>query len=203
MPAAGEHTVNGGDAQDMDFGALMGDVQPLAGEAPVDLKRGIEVTPGMLERRRAAEALLGRDPNFLPTQHIPLVDPHAELSFMRPGVQTGVFRKLRRGEYALDARLDLHGLKLEQARTGLWNFVRECLAHDLRSGLILHGRGIERKPPALLKSCVALWLPQLEEVLAFHSAPAHLGGTGATCVLLRKSERAKRENFEVHAKRRG
>ena len=58
-----------------------------------------------------------------------------------------------------------------------------------------------RRPAALLKSCVALWLPQFEEVLAFHSAPRHMGGTGATCVLLRKSDRARQENFEKHSKR--
>ncbi|MFM7275513.1 MAG: Smr/MutS family protein, partial [Gammaproteobacteria bacterium] len=61
--------------------------------------------------------------------------------------------------------------------------------------------GVDRKPPALLKSCIAFWLPQLPEVLAFHSAPRHLGGTGATVVLLRKSERARQENFEAFSRR--
>jgi DNA-nicking Smr family endonuclease len=46
-----------------------------------------------------------------------------------------------------------------------------------------------------------MWLPQFAEVLAFHSAPRHLGGTGATVILLRKSERARQENFEKHSKR--
>jgi len=54
----------------------------------------------------------------------------------------------------------------------------------------------------LLKSCVNLWLPQFEQVLAFHSAPRHLGGMGATCFLLKKSEQARQKNFEIHSKRR-
>ncbi|MCG3168714.1 MAG: putative DNA endonuclease SmrA [Pseudomonadales bacterium] len=190
-----------GSGEHPSFGELVGEVLALKGEAVVDLKRAPEITPGLLERRRAAQALAARDENFLPTGHIPPVDPHAELSFLRPGVQHGVFRRLRLGEYRCDSRLDLHGLSVTQAREALWRFVADCMRHDVRVALVTHGRGAERNTPALLKSCVALWLPRMAEVLAFHSAPRHLGGTGATLVLLRKSERARLENFERHNKR--
>jgi DNA-nicking Smr family endonuclease len=184
------------------FRELLGeDVTPLSGETALVLKRAPEMTPGMLERRRAAESLAGRDPQVLPTNEIPPVDPHAELSFLRPGVQYGVFKRLRHGEYRVETRLDLHGMNVEQARLALLRLVRDCLRNDVRVCLLSHGRGVERKPPALLKSCVACWLPQLPEVLAFHSAPRHLGGTGATVVLLRKSERARQENFETYSRR--
>jgi DNA-nicking Smr family endonuclease len=184
------------------FRELLGEeVTPLSGDASLLLKRAPAITPGTLERRRAAEALPVRDDNFLRTTDIPLVAPHDELSFLRPGVQHGVFRRLRLGEYRVETRLDLHGLGVEQAREAVFRLVRDCLKHDLRVCLLSHGRGAERKPPALLKSCVALWLPQLNEVLAFHSAPRHLGGTGATVVLLRKSERARQENFETYSRR--
>lgn len=191
-----------GEADDIDFKELLGeDVTPLAGDTPLLLKRFAEVTPGTLERRRAAEALLARDPNFLSTQDIPLIEPHAELSFLRPGVQYGVFKRLRLAEYRIETRLDLHGLSVEQARLAVFQLVRDCLKHDLRVCLIAHGRGAGRKTPALLKSCVAFWLPQLPEVLAMHSAPQHLGGTGATVILLRKSEKARQENFETYSRR--
>ncbi len=191
-----------GEAEDIDFRELLGeDVTPLAGDTPLVLKRFAEVTPGTLERRRAAEALLAKDPNFLSTQDIPLVEPHAELSFLRPGVQYGVFKRLRLAEYRIETRLDLHGLTVEQARLAVFQLVRDCLKHNLRVCLISHGRGVGRKTPALLKSCVAFWLPQLPEVLAMHSAPQHLGGTGATVVLLRKSEKARQENFETYSRR--
>lgn len=191
-----------GEAEDIDFRELLGeDVTPLAGDTPLLLKRFAEVTPGTLERRRAAEALLARDPNFLSTQDIPLVEPHAELSFLRPGVQYGVFKRLRLAEYRIETRLDLHGLTVEQARLAVFQLVRDCLKHDLRVCLISHGRGVGRQTPALLKSCVAFWLPQLPEVLALHSAPQHLGGTGATVILLRKSEKARQENFETYSRR--
>jgi DNA-nicking Smr family endonuclease len=44
-------------------------------------------------------------------------------------------------------------------------------------------------------------LPELEQVMAFHSAPAHHGGTGAVYLLLRKSEQARQENREKHQRR--
>ena len=185
-----------------EFRELLGeDVTPLGGETALVLKRAPEITPGTLERRRAAEQLAGRDPNFLSTTDIPPVEPGAELSFLRPGVQYGVFKRLRNGEYPVDARLDLHGLSVEQSRQALFRLVRDCLKNDARTCLISHGRGANRNPPALLKSCVAHWLPQLPDVLAFHSAPRQLGGTGATVILLRKSERARQENFETYSRR--
>jgi DNA-nicking Smr family endonuclease len=185
-----------------DFGTLLGeDVAPLAGDTPLVLKRAPAITPGLLERRRAAEALPARDDNRLPTTNIPPVDPHAELSFVRPGIQHGVFKRLRHGEYRVETRLDLHGMNIEAAREAVHRLVRDALKHDVRVCLVSHGRGAQRETPALLKSCVAHWLPRMEEVLAFHSAPHHLGGTGATLLLLRKSERARQENFERYARR--
>ena len=184
------------------FGTLLGDdVTPLAGETPLVLKRGPAITPGTLERRRAAGEIPARDDNRLSTMNVPTVEPHAELSFVRPGIQYGVFKRLRHGEYRIETRLDLHGMTVEGARDAVYRMVRDALKHDVRVCLISHGRGAKREQPALLKSCVAFWLPRLEEVLAFHSAPHHLGGTGATVLLLRKSERARQENFERFARR--
>jgi DNA-nicking Smr family endonuclease len=188
-------------SEDKDFRELMSDVRPLAGDVQLHLKRAPEITPGTLARRLAAETPVRKDGNFLSDSHIPLVEPHAELSFIRPGVQYGVFKRLRLGDYRFDSRLDLHGLTVEQSREALWRFVADCMKHDVRAALINHGKGAGRSTPALLKSCVAMWLPQFAEVLAFHSAPRHLGGTGATVILLRKSERARQENFEKHSKR--
>src|SRR5690625_5916207 len=70
------------------------------------------------------------------------------------------------------------------------------MEQDIRCALITHGKGVGRAQPALLKSCVAHWLPQFQEVLAFHSAQTAHGGTGATYLLLRKSERKRQENWE-------
>ncbi len=129
-----------------------------------------------------------------------MVEPLALLSFQRPGVQHGVFKNLRLGKYAIDARLDLHKLTVDKARREVYQFIQDCVNNDVRAVLITHGKGEGREQPAMLKSCVAFWLPQLPEVLAFHSAQKHHGGYGATYVLLKKSERKKLENRERHSK---
>lgn len=185
------------------FKAEMGDVEPLKSAEKVKLKTRREDTPGLKARRLAAQAVNNREGGPLSVDYIEAVDPHAILSFQRPGVQHGVFRKLRLGQYQIDARLDLHRMTVEQARQAILQFFKDCLEMDVRCGLITHGKGEGRTEPAKLKSCAATWLPQIEEVLAFHSAQKHHGGTGATYVLIRKSERKKQHNWERHIGRRG
>lgn len=184
------------------FREFVGDVEPIKYEVKPLPQQPMQSTPGMLERRRAAEQLANEARLGLSSvDHIELVEPHAELSFCQAGVQQGVFKKLRLGHYSLDSRLDLHGHTVEQARTVLTRFMVDCLANDLRCVLITHGRGEGRTTPALLKSCVNQWLREIVEVLAFHSAQMWHGGRGSTYVLLRKSARMKRENWERQHKR--
>ncbi len=184
------------------FKAEMDNVQPLSSGAKVALKNKREDTPGLQARRRAAQMTNTDLKAPLSVNMIEKVAPGAILSFQRPGVQHGVFRKLRLGQYQIEARLDMHHLTVEQALQSLTAFVRDSIAYDIRCGLITHGKGDGRPEPAKLKSCIATWLPQMEDVLAFHSAQKHHGGTGATYVLLRKSEKKKRETWERHIGRR-
>ncbi len=184
------------------FREAMGDVQPIAKKARVKLTPKTESRHNHLARQAAATEVEEQDRNDLSGEYIEPVDPNAILSYQRPGVQHGVFKSLRLGKYSIDARLDLHRHTVEQARVAVYTFVRDCLAHDIRCALITHGKGEGRAKPALLKSCVAHWLPQLDQVLAFHSAQKHHGASGATYVLLRKSERKRLDNLERHQKRR-
>ena len=175
------------------FSREMADVQPLKAVERVVQKPHFDRTPGQQYRRDAAQRAQSQNDNFLTTAFVELVHPQAELSFMRPGMQHGVFRKLRQGAYPIDAVLDLHQLTVEQARCEVFQFIRDCMARDVRSALISHGKGGRHpdRPAALLKSYVAKWLPQFPEVMAFHSAQGFHGGTGAVYVLLKKSERQK------------
>lgn len=181
----------------------MRDVKPIKVAERVTLAKGEAGATVSIEQRRAAAVAEGRvEQNMLSGEHVPPVDPLDLLEFKRPGVQNGVYRKLRLGKYAVDARLDLHRMTVEQARRAVYQFVGDCMEQDIRCALITHGKGVGRAQPALLKSCVAHWLPQFEEVLAFHSAQQHHGGSGATYLLLRKSERKRQENWEQQHKRR-
>ena len=177
------------------FREFVGDVEPLSQSGqrlkiPVDRN-----SPALVTRRMAAVKVTDSEDNFLAgEEHVPRVKPLDTLSFKRDGVQHGVFRRLKQGHYTVDSTLDLHRLSVVQSRKEVLAFVRDCVAHDIRCGSITHGKGEQREDPALLKSCVNYWLPQLSEVLAFHTAPRHSGGLGATFILFRKSADKKAAN---------
>lgn len=180
--------------EDLDlFTKEMADVQPIKTSGRLLLKSKPEKSIGHAYRRDAAQRSGADDANFLTTGFVDLVHPQTVLSFMRPGIQHGVFRKLRQGAYPVDAMLDLHQLTVEEARREVFTFIHECMKHDVRSALINHGKGGRHpdRPAAMIKSYVAKWLPLFPEVMAFHSAQGFHGGTGAVYVLLRKSEKQK------------
>ena len=115
-----------------------------------------------------------------------LLDTDDALSFRRPDIGPEVVRKLRRGAWSIQAQLDLHGLRREQAREQLAAFLREADRHGLRCVRVIHGKGNGspgREP--VLKAKVKSWLVQKREVLAFAQARASDGGHGALLVLLR------------------
>jgi len=187
------------------FRQAMGDVKPLKVEKRVTLNKADEEAALSLERRRQAAIDQQQVHGEALTDHnAPPLDPFAISSFKRSGIQHGVFKNLRLGKYTIDARLDLHKLSVEQARQAVAGFINDCRDHDIRCALISHGKGENRQPqPALLKSYVAHWLPQLDAVMAFHTAQKQHGGTGATYVLLKKSEKKRLENLEKHQKKKG
>lgn len=176
------------------FGDLFGEpVEPLGDKGASLLRSPVEQTPGMLIRRSAAESEQREEANFLdPDTYIQPVDPLEVLAFQRPGVQHGVYKNLRMGKYEIQSRLDLHRHTVEQARRALWVFISGCQQHGVRCGLVTHGKGEGREQPAVLKSCVNHWLRQFTQILAFHSAQKHYGGSGATYVLIKKSAEARR-----------
>jgi DNA-nicking Smr family endonuclease len=149
-------------------------------------------------RRREAAVEEVVDKDALTENPVQMLEPNDHISFQRPGVQHGVFKNLRLGRYSIDAVLDMHRMTKEEARKALWSFVKDCVEHDVRTALITHGKGEGRKTPALLKSCVAHWLPEMPEVLAYHTAQRQHGSYGATYVLLRKSDKKKLQNKYDH-----
>ncbi|HEY1091554.1 MAG TPA: Smr/MutS family protein [Burkholderiaceae bacterium] len=114
-----------------------------------------------------------------------LLETDDTLSFRRQEISVEVVRKLRRGHWALQAQIDLHGLRRDQAREALGHFIHESARRGLRCLRVVHGKGHGspgREP--VLKGRVRRWLVQKEEVLAFVQARASDGGAGALMVLL-------------------
>jgi len=114
-----------------------------------------------------------------------LLETDETLSFRRVELGPETVRKLRRGHWALQGQIDLHGLRRDQAREALGAFVHESARRGLRCVRVVHGKGHGspgREP--ILKSRVRRWLVQKQEVLAFVQARASDGGAGALMVLL-------------------
>jgi len=108
-----------------------------------------------------------------------------ELSFRRPGVGADVAARLRRGHWAIQAQLDLHGLRREAARDALVGFLTAAARQGWRCVRVVHGKGLGSPGGApVLKAKVQRWLAQSEAVLAFAQASAPQGGAGALVVLL-------------------
>ena len=166
------------------FSEAVSDVVPLKRESRVNVKRGPqgESDPAVAHRRKAAVQSPEQDRNKLSEAAVAPLDAWYVLTFKRPGIQNGVFRKLKQGRYEALSRLDLHRMTTRRARKEIFDFVEESHQLGLRSVLIIHGKGestedIERG--SVLKACVNLWLRELETVQAFHSAQPQHGGTGA------------------------
>jgi DNA-nicking Smr family endonuclease len=115
-----------------------------------------------------------------------LLDVDDALSFRRPGIGTDVTRRLRKGDWSIQGEIDLHGLRREEAREALAEFIREAHKRGWRCVRVVHGKGLGSpgKTP-VLKGRVQSWLVQKNEVLAFVQARGDEGGAGALVVLLK------------------
>jgi DNA-nicking Smr family endonuclease len=109
-----------------------------------------------------------------------------ELSFRRPHISEAVLTRLRRGAYVVDGEIDLHGMTGAEAKAALRGFIAECTEQRLRCVRVVHGKGRRSGPRGpVLKNVVNHWLQRADDVLAFGSARAVDGGSGAIYVLLK------------------
>jgi len=112
-----------------------------------------------------------------------------EWSFARPGVSKQTLRRLKRGYWPIQDRLDLHGLRQDDAKRQLATFLNNALLNQLRCIHIIHGKGLSSKDGVpVLKNSVGFWLAGNPSVLAFCQAEPKNGGSGAVMVLLKDEE---------------
>ena len=121
-----------------------------------------------------------------------LLETDDMLSFRRRDVGPEVVRKLRRGVFALQVEIYMHGIRREEARDRLAAFLRMAAQSGKRCVRVVHGKGLGspgREP--VLKGKVKSWLMQRSEVLAFTYARPADGGHGALIVLLEPADRTQ------------
>ncbi|QAZ40555.1 DNA mismatch repair protein MutS [Methylibium sp. Pch-M] len=165
------------------FALSVGPVFPLKRAVRTPVPRP-KPEPVPLQRQRDEQAVL-REALSDEFDVESLLDTDDALSYRRSGVGIDVVRKLRRGGWAIQAHLDLHGLRRDEARERLADFLREAGRQGLRCVRVVHGKG-NGSPgrQAVLKTKVRTWLVQKTEVLAFTQARGSEGGAGALVVLL-------------------
>jgi DNA-nicking Smr family endonuclease len=159
-------------------------------------------------RRKAAVPLAPEPPAPIPVQHqldeqrvlreslsdefdvTTLLDVDDAMSFRRPGIGTDVTARLRKGDWSIQAQVDLHGLRSDEAREALGGFIRNAHKQGLRCVRVVHGKGLGSpgKQP-VLKTKTQRWLIQKNEVIAFVQAKPAEGGAGALVVLLAPARR--------------
>ncbi len=143
------------------------------------------VAPVAKQRQKDEQAVL-RDALSDEFDASTLLDTDDMLSFRRPGIGRDVTHKLRKGDWAIQREVDLHGLRSEEARVVLAEFIRNAHRQGLRCLRVVHGKGLGSpgKTP-VLKSKVHSWLVQKNQVMAFVQAKPAEGGAGALVVLLK------------------
>lgn len=121
---------------------------------------------------------------------LPLVRGDEYIAYKHESISNKILRKLNKGQYNVDAVLDLHGMTTDKAKKAVDSFLQECLHEKIRVALIIHGKGLHKQMP-ILKNKLNQWLRNIDIVLAFCSAASGHGSRGAIYVLLK---RAREEN---------
>ncbi len=179
------------------FARAVGPVHPLPDRQLADTKAPRALPEPRQRQLDEAAALRESLSDDLTLETLLLTDDG--LSFRRPGIGPDVVTRLRRGQWAQQGQIDLHGLNREQARDALADYVREAHQRGVRCIRVVHGKG-HGSPgkQSVLKEKVQRWLAQRAEVIAFAQATGPQGGAGALVVLLAGQARQTRHAQPVN-----
>lgn len=168
------------------FYSAMDGVQQMThrGEAPAPNPRLPEIIDENAEALAQLSELVAGQGDF------ELTGGDAYIEGAGPGIDRNLLRSLRRGDFSVQGRLDLHGMTQAQAKDAVERFLADSRRAKKRCVLIVHGRGLNSTDQIpVLKEGLKSWLSQKrigQMVLAFATARPQDGGTGAVYVLLRR-----------------
>lgn len=109
----------------------------------------------------------------------------------RAGIDNASSRRLSQGRFAIDNRLDLHGMTQMAAHDRLRQFIQQSAMQGHRNLLIITGKGAAGQ--GVLRQKVPQWLkepPLSALVMAIAQASGKDGGGGALYVRLRRDREA-------------
>jgi DNA-nicking Smr family endonuclease len=168
------------------FYAAMDGVQQITnrGEAPVPNPRLPEIIDENAEALAQLSELVAGNGDF------DVADSDEFIEGASPGTDRNLMRALRRGDFALQGRLDLHGMTQAEAKTAVDRFLTDSRRTGKRCVIIVHGKGLNSPDQIpVLKGQLKAWLSQKRVgslVLAYATARPQDGGAGAVYVLLRR-----------------
>ena len=164
------------------FREAIGDVRPMLVTETVQEKPRPEPHPHM---RDADEAAVPAE--LLVFDYDPAdLEVGEELSYLRDGYPPKLLKQLKRGQFSIQADVDLHQMNAAAAQLTIAEFLAECRRDGLRCVRIIHGKGLRSKAGGpVLKGLTDRILRRRNDVVAFASARPMQGGTGAVVVLLK------------------
>ena len=165
------------------FRQAVGDVKPLSQERVAPYRAKIKAIP----KQRLLDDEQVKIEMFNDWSDAAELETGVEMDYQRSGVQHRVMGKLRRGAYSIQAQLDLHGMRVPEARSALASFFSDCRTQGWHCVRLIHGKGHgspDKRP--VLKQKLYHWLRQYDAVLAFCPARPHDGGSGALYLLLKR-----------------
>ena len=182
------------ESEQMLFEEAMAGVEPISRDNRVERKSGIR-RPAGPEGDAEAEALLKLNNLVEYGEGFVIADTPEYIEGGGYEVSPELTRRLHRGDYSIQAYIDLHGLSVEDAHEAFEKFINESIMTGKRAVLVVHGRGLSSPDKPVLKTKLVEWItrsPWRKWVIAFSSARACDGGAGATYLLLRERPLTKR-----------
>jgi DNA-nicking Smr family endonuclease len=161
------------------FDSAMRDVKRLGVQAKIVPPR----KPPQKKIQVQTDLLAPQKSNFSDHEHLDEVGSEDPLQYAKAGVSPKTLRALRQGKVVIEAKMDLHGQTIDEARACLENFLDYAHHSRYKLVLVIHGKGLRGKP--VLKNRLNHWLRQSPLVLAFQSAKPSHGGRGAVYILIK------------------
>ena len=166
------------------FREAVRDVKPLKDDRVLLRAKPPRPIPTQLIRDEKQALIDSLSDDYIPAHEL---ESGEELLYLREGHSPDILRKLRRGNWVIQAHLDLHGMLSDEARVAIAEFLNQSRKSGFRCVRIVHGKGLgSRNREPVLKNKVRHWLIQRDEVIAYAQARQVDGGGGAVIVLLKQ-----------------
>ncbi len=164
------------------------------------LAKGKATRPGHRPKEQAREP--AKEAARVPPRPAPKIAAKAAPAARAEALNRQTARQLERGRLAVDARLDLHGMRQRDAHAALRRFLKSAQRKGHRNVLVITGKGAEvdesrpfyaAEERGVLRQAVPHWLGQPDlahVVVSYAPAPRRLGGEGALYVRIRAAKRS-------------